>query len=240
MLHRTHSSLTETCSQLPIAGIVPFSTVDYPERLSAVVFTQGCPWRCGYCHNPHLRTSGGGLSAGWGNLARLLDSRMGLLDAVVFSGGEPTAHPVLTAACAEVRDRGFAVGLHTGGAYPAHLAKVLPLVNWVGIDVKAPFAEYDTTTRITGSGEAALESLRMVIAAAASYEVRTTVHSALLDPASLKMLSRELEMLGVSRWVLQPFRALGASAGLGVSSYSPDDLLYLTDAFGGERQLRAG
>lgn len=226
---------------LAIGGIVPFTTVDFPGRLAAVVFTRGCPWRCGYCHNPHLwqGDAAPGVDApSWADVLGLLAARRGLLDAVVFSGGEPTAQPGLAAACSLVREHGFQVGLHTGGAFPDVLARVLPLLDWVGFDVKAPLDGYDRTTCVPGSGTAARESLRLVMGSGVPFEVRTTVHSALLDPASLDALARELDDLGVGRWVLQPFRDSGAPGLLGPSSYTPADLDALTAAFRGTREVR--
>ena len=140
-----------------------------------------------------------------------LGTRRGLLDAVVFSGGEPTAQAELAGAIAAVRALGFAVGLHTGGAYPRRLADVLPQVDWVGIDVKAPRDEYAVVTGVADSGVAALASLDLVLASGVAHEVRTTVHPALTPPAALERLARELAERGVTRWVLQPFRATGCA-----------------------------
>lgn len=241
MLRRAGARLGMQTGEILVGGVVPFTTIDFPGRLAAVVFTRGCPWRCGYCHNPHLWQAGESPDRGtsWAAVLDLLETRRGLLDAVVFSGGEPTAQPGLVAACANVRDRGFEVGLHTGGAFPERLAAALPLVDWVGFDVKAPFGEYERTTRVAGSGERARESLGLVVESGVPFEVRTTVHSALLDPASLALLARELDTLGIERWTLQPFRAHGAPAQLGASLYSADDLRALTGAFGGVREVRS-
>lgn len=225
---------------LAVGGFVPFTTIDFPGRLAAVVFTQGCPWRCGYCHNPHLWQTDG-VSGGdtfWAAVLEILETRRGLLDAVVFSGGEPTAQLGLAAACTAVCDRGFEVGLHTGGAVPERLAAVLPLVDWVGFDVKAPFDLYEHTTRVPGSGDRARESLSLLAASGVPFEVRTTVHSALLTPDALRSLACELDALGVGRWMLQPFRAEGAPAYLGASRYSADDLHTLTSGFRGHREVR--
>ncbi len=131
---------------LRVGGFVPFTLTDYPGALAAVVFCQGCPWRCGYCHNPHLIAAHGDDERDFARIVDWLGTRRGLLDAVVFSGGEPTAQAGLPAAIAAVRALGFKIGLHTGGAYPRRLAKVLPLVDWVGLDVKAPRAEYECVT----------------------------------------------------------------------------------------------
>jgi pyruvate formate lyase activating enzyme len=200
---------------LPVGGVVPFTTTDYPNALACVVFCQGCPWRCAYCHNPHLipsaRKAAPDEAYDFGRIVAWLAKRRGLLDAVVFSGGEPTAQPELANAIAAVRDLGFAVGLHTGGAYPRQLARVLPQVDWVGFDVKAPVADYAKVTGIRGSGIAAFASLDLVLGARTAFEVRTTVHPTLTPPDMLERLARELAARGIEHWVLQPFRATGCA-----------------------------
>ena len=86
-----------------IGGLTPLTTIDYPGELAAVVFCQGCPWRCPYCHNPHLQPGTGSSSIAWPEVLGFLERRRGLLDAVVFSGGEPTLHKDLSLALASVR-----------------------------------------------------------------------------------------------------------------------------------------
>jgi pyruvate formate lyase activating enzyme len=194
---------------LCVGGFVPFTLTDYPGALAAVVFCQGCPWRCGYCHNPHLLAARGDDERDFARILDWLGTRRGLLDAVVFSGGEPTAQAVLADAMAAVHALGFKVGLHTGGANPRRLATVLPQVDWVGIDVKAPQAEYAEVTGAPDSGISAFASLDLVLALGIAHEVRTTVHPALTPPPALEQLARELADRGVGRWVLQPFRATG-------------------------------
>lgn len=124
---------------LVIAGLVPLSTVDWPDRLTATVFAQGCPWNCFYCHNQALipvRTPG---AVAWGEVRDLLGRRRGLLDGVVFTGGEALRQDALADAAREVIDMGFAVGLHTAGPYPRRLHDMVErgLVDWVGLDIKA-------------------------------------------------------------------------------------------------------
>jgi pyruvate formate lyase activating enzyme len=196
---------------LRVGGFVPFSSSDFPDALAAVVFCQGCPWHCGYCHNPHLITATGEDERDFGRILAWLGSRRGLLDAVVFSGGEPTKQPELPAAIEAVRALGFAVGLHTSGAYPRRLARVLPLLAWVGMDVKAPMADYARVTGIPGSGGSAFAGLDLVRAAGVTYEVRTTVHPVLTPPDAMETLARELAASGVMRWILQPFRPTGCA-----------------------------
>lgn len=199
---------------LAIGGVVPFSTSDWPGRLAAVLFLQGCPWRCGYCHNPHLQPAARDPRIGaidGTTLSAWLDRRRGLLDAVVFSGGEPTAQAALGDAMREVADAGFAVGLHTGGAYPRRLAAVLPRVDWIGFDLKAPTDGYRAVTGVAGSEHAATGSLRLVLASGVDVEIRTTVHPSLVDADALLRLADQVAALGVTRWVLQPFRPAGCA-----------------------------
>lgn len=194
---------------LRIGGLTPLSTTDWPGMLAAVVFCQGCPWRCGYCHNPDLIPPRSGNEIPWADVIAFLRRRQGLLDGVVFSGGEPTLQASLIDAMREVRALGFKVGLHTGGAYPQHLAAVLPLVEWVGLDVKAPFADYARITGVPGSGERALAGLQQVLESGVAYEIRTTVHPALLNDGDVTDLACDLATRGVKHYVIQAFRSQG-------------------------------
>lgn len=160
---------------LTIGGLIPFTTIDYPGKLSAVVFCQGCPWRCHYCHNPHLLASSTTSSLTWEGVVAFLRTRQGLLDGVVFSGGEPTMQQALPDALAEVRRMGFLTGLHTGGAYPEQLAACLPHLDWVGMDLKAPFDEYEQITGTPESGLMAAQSADLLRKSGIPLEFRTTV-----------------------------------------------------------------
>jgi pyruvate formate lyase activating enzyme len=196
---------------LRVGGLTPLSTTDWPGMLAAVVFCQGCPWRCGYCHNPHLIPARGDGEIPWDEVIAFLHRRRGLLDGVVFSGGEPTLQADLGDAMREVGALGFRIGLHTGGAYPRRLAEVLPLVDWVGLDAKAPFADYARITGIDGSGERAQASLDCLLASGVDHQVRTTVHPTLLADAEVVELARALSARGVKRYVVQPFRTPGCA-----------------------------
>ncbi|HOX44064.1 MAG TPA: anaerobic ribonucleoside-triphosphate reductase activating protein [Myxococcota bacterium] len=187
---------------LPVGGLVPLSTVDWPDRLAAVVFLRGCPWACGYCHNPDLRQAArpGQAGPGWDQLLKLLALRQGLLDGVVFSGGEPTAHAALGDALAEVRALGFGTALHTGGAYPEALAGLLArgLVDWVGFDVKGPFGDYARITGREDAGARARRSLESLVRSGVPFELRTTVDPRLLDEGCLQRMAGELRADGAS------------------------------------------
>ena len=199
---------------LKVGGITPFSATDFPGKLACVVFVQGCPWQCGYCHNPHLqpRTSSGALE--WSAILDLLRRRVGLIDAVVFSGGEPCIDPMLGAAIDEVRALGFQVGLHTGGAYPARLASVLERLDWVGLDIKAPFEDYERITGVAGSGRQARSCAEMLIKSGVEHEVRTTLHPAQLAEPDIERLAGTLAQMKARNYALQVFRPLGCVSAL--------------------------
>ena len=134
------------------------------------------------------------------------------MDAVVFSGGEPTLQNGLSLAMTEVRELGFKIGLHTSGAYPSRLGKVLPLTSWVGMDIKTAFSDYDKVTEVPLSGERAKESAQMLLASGIPYEFRTTVHPLYHSENSLLKLAEELQQLGVKHYVLQEFRPQGCAS----------------------------
>lgn len=194
---------------LRVGGLTAFTTVDYPDRLAAVIFCQGCAWRCGYCHNSHLQAarSAGKTRWTWARVTAFLQDRMGLLEAVVFSGGEPTMQPGLPSAMEEVRAMGFLVGLHTAGIFPDRLKRVLPLVDWVGLDVKAPYdARYDSVTGRPGSAARAEEALRAVLASGVDHQLRTTVHPRWLGPSDCLRIEADLVRRGAGPVVWQASR----------------------------------
>lgn len=184
-----------------VGGFVPCSSTDWPGRLVAVVFLQGCPWRCGYCHNPELqatRRPAVSTAPRWDEILAWLPRRQGLLDGVVFSGGEPSLDPALPAALAAVRELGFATGLHSAGLEPQRLARLLPLLDWLGLDLKAGWADYAGLTGVPASAAKVRQSLAHVQAvvqapsSALQVELRTTWHPALVPWAGLHDLADEL------------------------------------------------
>jgi pyruvate formate lyase activating enzyme len=203
-----------------IAGLAKLSTCDWPGRLVATVFLQGCPWRCGYCQNPGLTDPRVPGSMGWDEVREFLGRRRGLLDGIVLSGGEPTRQEGLGAALRDARGLGFATGLHTAGAYPARRGRVLPLLDWVGLDLKAPLARYAAVTGAASAGAKAYESLALVVASGVDHEVRLTVDPTALTAADVWDVVARARAAGAARIVLQEARAEGASpeyrAALGV------------------------
>ena len=190
---------------LLVGGVVSLSTVDYPDYISSVIFLQGCGWRCKYCHNQHLQPIELSHSLPWEDILELLRSRRGFVDAVVFSGGEPLIQEALPNAIMEVKSMGFMIGLHTAGAVPEMLAKVAPMTDWIGFDVKNDFKDYELITGVPNSGKTALESLKLLVALNVNFEVRITMYKT-LDTSVIVDLLKELSSMGVKNVALQKCR----------------------------------
>ena len=208
---------------LAVGGFTPLSTVDWPDRLAAVVFVQGCPWRCRYCHNAELQARDRAPDApGWDHVLATLHRRRGLLDGVVFSGGEPTLDPALPGAVAAVRELGLRVGLHSAGIYPQRLAALLPSLDWVGLDLKTDIARHDALTGRPDSAAPVHASLAALVASGVDHEIRTTYHPALQPDETLAKLAVTLKTAGARRWVLQQWNPRDASAGLDAAWQWPE------------------
>jgi len=180
---------------LNIGGLTRCTNIDYPGELAAVIFCQGCPWRCAYCHNRHFLPEQADTPIRWEEIISFLEHRRGLLDAVVFSGGEPTMQSSLVAAISDVKGLGFLIGLHTAGAFPEVIEQVLSLTDWVGMDIKAPFEEYERITGIPNSGETARRSAGLVRQSGVRHQFRTT-----LDPFLQKEWRIETIQQMVAAW----------------------------------------
>ena len=190
-------------NDLKIAAVLKFSTLDYPGKLSAVVFCRGCPNRCKYCHNPDFQDESMGSAITFKEFTEFLEPRKGLLDAVVFSGGEPLMQSALRDSIEAVKKMGFLVGLHTSGVLPNKFDEVLDVVDWVGFDIKTSFENYEKITSIPFSGILAKKSFEKLIQSGVNFEIRTTVDSRHILTEDLYEIAKFLKENNVKKWVLQ-------------------------------------
>ncbi len=195
---------------IDIRGLQTFSLIDYPGKISCVVFTGGCNFRCPFCHNPCLVFDPASQPKVTGpQFFHFLENRKRRLDGVVISGGEPTLQKDLPEFAAKVRAEGFLVKLDTNGSHPEVLEQLLAdsALNAFGIDYKAPASRY---AELTGAEDAGVydrvrRSLELALSSGAELDVRTTVHRRLLSEEDLSRMYEELRALGVTRWVLQQY-----------------------------------
>jgi pyruvate formate lyase activating enzyme len=193
---------------LRIGGLQRFSLCDYPGRVAAVVFTQGCNFRCPFCHNGALLPLAADVAAlvPEDEVLDFLRARAGRLGAVVVSGGEPTLQPGLPAFLRAVKALGYAVKLDTNGSRPEVLRALLAegLVDFVAMDVKAPWDVYDRLTGVRAPVEALQRSVALIAASGRPHEFRTTAVGALLSPAELRRVRAQVPVDSPHR--LQVFR----------------------------------
>lgn len=154
---------------------------DYPQHTAVVLFSPGCAFACPYCHNAELRNSGATPAIPWSDVQEFLRGRMGKVDAVVFSGGEPLLQTHLGEAIRRVARMGFKTGLHTAG-YPAGaldalLASPDTTPDWVGMDIKGTADDYEDIAGHAGFAEDAFDSMAALQAGHSNFEIRTTLPS---------------------------------------------------------------
>jgi|WetSurMetagenome_2_1015567.scaffolds.fasta_scaffold29334_2 pyruvate formate lyase activating enzyme len=191
-----------------IAGWQKISFNDYPEKLTSILFTAGCNMRCPYCHNyravlHHLNTA----TINEEIIFDYLRKRQGKIDAVTISGGEPTIHRELPDFIQKIKTLGYLVKLDTNGTNPKMLQKLIDdkLVDYVAMDIKAPWNKYQETV---GSGELTekiIESKRIILKTnnGLDYEFRTTVVKEQLNCNDIEQMAKEIK--GAKRYFLQKF-----------------------------------
>jgi len=189
-----------------IAALVKTSFVDYPGKITAVVFTPGCNLNCFYCHNRGLLATDSrsdGVAAE--EVLRWLRERQGLLDAVVITGGEPTLQPGLAEFIAEIRVLGYLVKLDTNGTCPTVLASLIDagLLDYVAMDIKAPPQKYDSICGVHVDYESINASIDQLLHDRIGYEFRTTVIPQLTKTDILAIGQR---IRGARSYVLQQYR----------------------------------
>lgn len=194
---------------MKIGGIQKMSLGDYPGKLSAAVFTIGCNMRCGYCHNPELVSPERFADTiPIDSIMEFLQSRVGKLEGIVVSGGEPTIHQDLPEFIAEVKQLGFLVKLDSNGTNPSMLKDLIDnqLIDFVAMDIKGPLDKYIEIAARPLNLDAIQESVRLLInSPSIGHEFRTTIVSGQLEVEDFKSIGQLLD--GAERFALQKFVA---------------------------------
>jgi pyruvate formate lyase activating enzyme len=194
-----------------ISGIQKFSLLDFPEKTSCIIFTPGCNFRCGYCHNPEfvlpdkiqkLRNT----FIPEKNILNFLAQRINLLDGVVISGGEPTLMPDLIPFIYKIKEMGFLVKLDTNGNRPEVIREIIAkkIVDYIAMDIKTSLTEYQNLVGKFVKPNNILESIRLLITNDIDYEFRSTLIKEIHSSNTLEVMS---DMIGGAKKIyLQTFR----------------------------------
>lgn len=195
-------------SALPIYSVTPFTMLDFPGQTACIVWFSGCNMRCGYCHNPQIvRGKGRGTAE---EVLAFLKKRQGLLDGVVLSGGEASVYSGLFCFMQKIRDLGYSIKLDTNGLRPEIIRNLLDngFLNYIAIDYKAP---PDKFKKVTGVAKFQHFSETLSILCGQEntpFEVRTTVHTGLMDESDIGSIISDLDQRGYAgSYYIQNFRA---------------------------------
>jgi pyruvate formate lyase activating enzyme len=192
-----------------ISGLERSSLLDYPDKVSAVIFTHGCNLRCPYCHNPELvvdkfcrKTQ---ITQKY--LFQFLKNRKGKLDGVVITGGEPLIQQDLGKFMKKIKDMGYLVKLDTNGTYPKRLNKLLKdnLIDYIAMDVKYPRSDYIKSSARKGVSNRITESIQIIMNSDIEYEFRTTYVKKFHDIKSVEKIGKMIK--GANKYYIQNFRA---------------------------------
>ena len=180
---------------MKIGGLIKFTLIDFPGRPAAVVFTQGCNFRCRYCHNPelvypHMFAE----PVAKEEIYSFLKRRQGTLEGVVVSGGEPTLHEDLPQFLTDLKAMGYATKLDTNGTRPEMLRQLLDakLLDYIAMDIKAPLEKYSLITGVDFNPEVLKQSMDLIRQSGLEYEFRTTYDKEVLTDADISAITQRL------------------------------------------------
>jgi pyruvate formate lyase activating enzyme len=190
---------------MKIGGFQKTSLLDYPDEISAIIWTIGCDFRCPFCYNRDI-VLGKARNVSEEEVLTFLQKRKGLLDALVISGGEPLMHGNIAAFIKKVKDLGYLVKIDTNGMHPEEIKGLIDqkLVDYVSMDIKAPKNKYDKLTGVKTDIDKIEKSIEIIKNSAPDYEFRTTFAPELLTKEDILEIAKWLE--GSKRFYLQQFK----------------------------------
>ncbi|HDN97846.1 MAG TPA: anaerobic ribonucleoside-triphosphate reductase activating protein, partial [bacterium] len=169
---------------MKIGGLTKTSLIEYPGMISAVVFTQGCNFRCPYCHNPELvEPSLSNPKIPEDEVIDFLKRRKKYLEAVVITGGEPCLQEDLIDFIVKLKEIGYMVKLETNGSFPEVLSKIIErkLVDFISMDIKGPLDKYDIIAGVKVDISKIKESISLIMDSGIDFEFQTTVVKSMLE-----------------------------------------------------------
>jgi len=187
---------------MKFGGLQKTSLLDFPDKVSSILFTIGCNLRCPFCHNGRLILDPKPPFLSEEDALKILLSRKNYVDAVVITGGEPTMNKDLPGFIRRLKENGFHIKLDTNGFYPETLKECLPYLDYVAMDVKTSLEKYKLLgAKNTGN---LLRSIRMIMEGKVDYEFRNTVVPGIVNEEDIPKIGRMVE--GAKRFAFQQFR----------------------------------
>lgn len=192
-----------------IGGWQKNSLIDYPGKISCVLFLAGCNFRCPYCYNPDLAKGTPAVVLNQDRVYDFLVQRKGLLDGVVITGGEPTLNQDLVFFCQKIKEIGYILKLDTNGSRPQMIQRLLDLnlIDYIAMDIKTDPLNYAPTIWKNSDPETILSSIQIVMQSAIPYEFRTTCLKPFVSDTIIESIARRIE--GAMLYAIQRFQNFG-------------------------------
>ncbi len=218
--------------KMDVSGLQKLTLLDYPGRVACTIFTGGCDLRCPFCHNASLALPERERDViGHDELLAFLRKRVGILDGVAVTGGEPLLHAGIEELLAEIKALGYAIKLDTNGTFPARLRSIVEtgLADRVAMDIKAAPENYARVTGVPGLNLAPVrESVDYLMHCGVDYEFRTTAVKGLHAPEDFEGIGRWIA--GAKEYYIQCFKDSGdLIAAQGLSDFSAEEMRSLAD-----------
>lgn len=222
----------EKRQKMDVSGLQKLTLLDYPGRVACTIFTGGCDLRCPFCHNASLALPERERDViGHDELLAFLRKRVGILDGVAVTGGEPLLHAGIEELLAEIKALGYAIKLDTNGTFPARLRSIVEagLADRVAMDIKAAPENYARVTGVPGLDLAPVrESVDYLMHCGVDYEFRTTAVKGLHVPEDFEGIGRWIA--GAKEYYIQCFKDSGdLIAAQGLSDFSEEEMRSLAD-----------
>lgn len=185
-------------------GIQKTTLVDFPGMVACTLFVNKCNFRCPFCQNPDLAL-GKATCISNREIMNFLKKRKGLIEGVCISGGEPTIYEDLVDFALELKKMGYKVKVDTNGSKPEMVEELIrrKAVDYIAMDVKAPFEKYDIAAGVKTDKDALRKSISLILEGKIDYEFRTTVVPKIIDKEDIEKIC--LEIRGAKKYFLQQF-----------------------------------
>lgn len=189
-----------------IGGFQKISLIDYPGKISSIIFTQGCNFRCPFCHNASLVDPiKFEQPISEDKIFNFLTSRAKQIDGVVISGGEPTLHNDLIYFAEKIKAMGFSIKLDTNGTKPDIIAKLVnaKLIDFIAMDIKNDWDRYSDACGTNSNINGIKRSVHFIMNCGIDYEFRTTVVPSIHSANDIIAIAKNID--GAKKFVIQEF-----------------------------------
>ena len=209
---------------MKISGFDKLTLLNYPDKVACTIFTSGCNLRCPFCHNSGLVTNNYN-EISFDSIYEYLKKRIGILDGVCITGGEPLIHADIKDYIKKIKDLGYLVKIDTNGCNPKLLKELidLKLVDYIAMDIKNIYSKYDITSGVKVNVDNIKKSISIIENSGIDYEFRTTIVKEFHSTQDIKEILSYIS--SNSSYYIQNFKNSNDVFNRNLSSFSENELV---------------